>query len=87
MMRIEKIFDDPITQAIYERGQRRIDEMKRNISEEMRDGMLPIPFRCYGCDEMREDFCLMTGDGLPLCAACFEGCVGAIGRGLNGKSQ
>lgn len=68
-------FDDPRIEAIYLAGQKRIDEMKAALPA---DGMIPLPFRCYSCDEMRSDFRMKTGDGLPLCGKCFDGCVDAM---------
>lgn len=62
--------------AMIAKGQKRINEM---LAELPADGIITLPFRCYGCDRQRYDFCLMTGDGLPMCRACFEGCVEAIG--------
>jgi hypothetical protein len=67
-------FDDPRWQQLYEEGQRRIELLKRTLKRTP-DGCLEMPFRCYGCDEQRVDFCMLTGDGLPLCSKCFEGTV------------
>lgn len=35
------------------------------------EGALVIPFVCYSCEKQKCDFCLVTGDGLPLCCECF----------------
>lgn len=56
-------------------GQARIDRMRAALPA---DGTIPIPFICYGCGRERFDFCLRTGDGLPLCQECFDGCVNAM---------
>ena len=38
--------------AIYAQGCVRIDELRTQIGP---DGIVPIPFWCYGCDEPRSD--------------------------------
>ncbi len=53
---------------IYAARCERIDELRKQIDE---DGCVPIPFRCYGCDETRMDFGMQTGDGVPLCLYCL----------------
>lgn len=75
---MEKVFDDPRHQAIYEAGQRRIDAVRAELPA---DGTIPIPFRCYLCDHMRFDFSFKTGDGLPIC----RGCLCLDGLGLEGQ--
>jgi hypothetical protein len=63
---------DPAFQRMCERQLARIEQMRAELPA---DGMIEIPFRCYGCDRQRYDFGLLTGDGLPLCAECFDGFV------------
>lgn len=60
----------PQVVAIYLRGCARIDELRKQADE---SGVFPIPFRCYGCDEMKANFGMMTGDGCPLCDDCLNG--------------
>lgn len=60
---------------IYEAGCVRITELRKQIGP---DGVCPIPFRCWSCDQQRSDFGLMTGDGVPLCGRCFDGGVEAL---------
>lgn len=69
-------FNDPRIEAIYVAGQARIDRMRAELKRDA-DGCLVLPFRCYGCDEWKANLCMMTGDGLPLCTDCFDGCVEA----------
>lgn len=61
-----------------DKEQLRIERMQAELPA---DGMISIPFRCYACEQMRYDFSMKTGDGLPLCCACFEKCVQAICNG------
>jgi len=61
-------FDSPIIQKMYEEEQARIDKMRAVLSA---DGMITLPFHCWGCDKMRWDFFMVTGDGLPMCKECF----------------
>ena len=75
-------FDDPAVERIYVAGLARINRMKAELRFDDA-GCLLLPFRCYGCDQMKTNLCMMTGDGLPLCTDCFEGCVdAACGRGV-----
>lgn len=67
-------FDDPRIQAIFEAGQRRVNEM---LAELPADGTIPLPFRCYLCDQRRMDYFMRTGEGLPICRRCFESCAGS----------
>ncbi len=62
---------------IYEAGCRRIDELRKQMEP---DGVCPIPFRCYGCDGVRDDFALLTGDGCPMCEGCVGRCTDAMER-------
>ncbi len=73
-----KVGDEQYNALIAAVG-RRVAEMKAELPA---DGTLPLPFRCYGCDRKKYDFRMMTGDGLPLCGECFDGCVDAAsGKG------
>ncbi len=54
---------------IYATGCVRIDKLRRQIGE---DGIIPLPFRCYGCDKMSMMFSMLTGDGLPMCTSCVQ---------------
>ena len=62
--------------AIYLAGCERIDELRKQVAD---DGAVPLPFRCYGCDRMRCDFAMMTGDHVPLCAECLNRPRGPLG--------
>lgn len=73
-------FSDPRIQAIYEAGMRRIEELRRELRFD-EAGILQLPFRCYGCDQVKANFSMMTGDGLPMCTDCIDSCVRAIPRG------
>lgn len=53
--------------AIYAKGCVRIDELRKQMEP---DGVCPIPFRCYLCDEQRSDFSFLSGDGCPICVKC-----------------
>jgi len=77
-----KLFENPVVQRMYEEGQARIDQMKIDLAKECPDGVLRLPFRCSGCDRRRTDFALMTGDGLPMCQGCIDGCVAAMSGGV-----
>lgn len=46
----------------------RIEQMRAELPEK---GMIPLPFRCWGCDRQRFDLALVTGDGLPMCVECL----------------
>ena len=69
-------FDDPKIEAIYQAGLRYIERVR--AANRWEDGVLVMPCTCYGCAELRTDFFMMTGDGLPMCQKCFDGCVCAI---------
>jgi hypothetical protein len=69
------VFDDPKVEAIYQAGLVRIERIRRKNRWD--DGVLVVPFQCYGCDEQRIDLFMMTGDGLPLCRRCFESVSGS----------
>jgi hypothetical protein len=69
---MNQLFDEPYIQQIYEQGQSRIDRMKEQLKVESGpEGIMPMPFLCWGCDERRMDLSMMTGDGLPLCVRCL----------------
>lgn len=74
--------------AILESGLRHVAKIRAaNVWE---DGVLVVPFVCYGCEESRDDLALMTGDGLPLCIRCLgfqptSAIVNGIGAG-HGKN-
>lgn len=68
-------FLDPRVEAIYQAGLARIERIRAANSWE--DGVLVMPFTCYGCEEHRTDFFLRTGDGLPMCRKCFESMSGS----------
>lgn len=53
---------------MYEAGCVRIDELRKQMQP---DGICPIPFRCYGCDQMRDCFALLTS-GCPMCDVCIN---------------
>lgn len=55
---------------IYEAGCVRVDKAREQIGP---DGTVPIPFTCYGCDKPRDDFAMLTGDGVPICLVCMGG--------------
>lgn len=55
--------------TIYYQGCERIDELRKQIGE---DGVITIPFRCYGCDQQKSKLSLITGDGLPMCTDCVK---------------
>lgn len=58
-------------QRFYAEGCKRIDRLRtENILE---DGTTKVPFRCYGCDKVRSDYAMTTGDGLPPYSACLGG--------------
>lgn len=71
------LFDNPKIQALYEAGQARIDRMRAELVRDIY-GCIALPFRCYGCDQLRFELAMMTGDGLPLCCICFGACENAI---------
>jgi len=56
--------------TIYRYGCDRIDELRKQLDD---DGIVTLPFRCYGCDRERDDFGMTTGDGVPICKDCLEG--------------
>lgn len=65
-------FNDPVVQRIYEADARRIAEMKAEIVAETGDlSIIPMPFRCYGCDRRKFDLAMIIGDGLPMCVECL----------------
>lgn len=35
--------------------------------------IITLPFRCWGCNKMRYDFCLINGDGICMCMKCMQG--------------
>ena len=53
---------------MYHAGCEKIDRLRKQFDE---DGILPMPFTCYGCEEPRTDLAMMTGDGLPMCVKCL----------------
>lgn len=67
---------------VYEAGCVRIDRLRAANYDA--DGVLAIPFRCYGCDEWRADLAMLTGEKLPLCVRCL-GFHPADVPGLNGE--
>ena len=67
-------FSDPKVEKIYQAGLVYIDRI-RSLNR-WEDGILVLPFQCYGCDEQRTDLFMMTGDGLPMCRRCFESVCG-----------
>jgi hypothetical protein len=77
--------DSDVVARIMKATGERVAAMRAELAAErsaagITDGTLPLPFRCYGCDERRCDFCLMTGDGLPLCQRCFDSTCEAMVR-------
>lgn len=72
-------FDDPVVQRIYEAGAARIARLRAAFLAECPDEVVRLPFVCCNCEDRRYDFCLMTGDKLPMCQRCFDGMVAAIG--------
>jgi len=64
---------------IFLKGQAWIEQLRKQFDEA---GILILPFRCYGCDEMRSDFAMMTGDGVPMC----NGCINRFTDTLEGKT-
>lgn len=61
--------------AVYAAGCARIDELRKQVDD---DGVVPLPFRCYSCDGSRDDFGLLTGDGVPICMKCIGGMEAAL---------
>jgi hypothetical protein len=57
---------------------RRVDACRVQIGA---DGVCPVPFVCFICDQRRHDFALLTGDGVPVCWACFDRQAAALGGG------
>lgn len=55
-------------QRMYAAGCVRIDELRKQMEP---DGICPIQFRCYGCDESRSDFAMLTDDRVPMCVKCL----------------
>ena len=53
---------------IYLAGSERINLLRVQMGP---DRICPIPFRCWLCDEMRSDFAMLNGDGVPLCIKCL----------------
>lgn len=43
-----------------------------------KDGILFMPFKCFHCEDMKTDFGMTTGDGVPVCEECIQLCVAAI---------
>lgn len=68
----------PISDAMMARLKERYDRKHALFATECPDGVVRLPFECVSCDERRYDFSMMTGDKLPLCQGCFDGCVGAM---------
>jgi len=64
-------FDDPVVERIYLEGCDRIARLKQENKVDD-NGILQLPFRCYLCDQKKLNFSMMTGDGCPICADCFE---------------
>lgn len=71
-------FDDPMIEKIYLDGCERIARLKKE--NQIIDGALVLPFRCYLCDEKKCNFSMMTGDGCPICSDCFERTASFGGR-------
>lgn len=51
----------------------RVERMQAEFAARCPDGIVVLPFQCYSCDQWKENFALMTGDGLPMCTDCISG--------------
>jgi hypothetical protein len=63
-------FEDPLVEKFYQSGLQYIEKIR--AANKWEDGILVMPFTCYGCAKPRTDFCMTTGDGLPMCVECFD---------------
>lgn len=54
--------------TIYIEGCKKIDRLKK----QMVDGVCPLPFECWLCEKIKNNFSMLTGDELPICMDCVD---------------